>query len=500
MNKIKETKIQYIIVFLIALSVYWLTCAGGLLWQDSGMIQYRTIENDIKGGLGLALAHPLFYFFTITAKYIPIGDLIFRINLVSVFASALAIANLYLLLKLMFNRTFFSILSVLTLGLSHTFWWHSSVLESYNMYAAILFAELVFLLLYIRNNKKKYFYALFFLNGLSVAVHLLGIIPLACYGIFALVLLVRRNLKINQLFFAIILWIIAASPYLYLVLAELISTGDLGGTISSALFGNSWKSDVLNIGFSKKVFIQNFLFLGMNFPTPNILLAVLGVISVYKFKEKFFVFLSGLLVLFLLFAARYTVADRYAFFIPFYCMLTIFFALGAIHLEKLGLCSKSTKVAILLMALLTIPAYYVSPTAVERAQFNIGTRADIPYRNDYQWFLSPWKTGYYGADIFAAKALAELPQGAAIYADGTTVYPLIIYQKLNNFRNDISILATHGSLKTLEEYPENLIYEKINQNLFYTTQQSNPIIKKLGKDYEMVKKDLLWQIVKKDDL
>ncbi len=39
--------------------------------------------------------------------------------------------------------------------------------------------------------------------------------------------------------------------------------------------------------------------------------------------------MTPMLVLFLLFASRYTVSDRYAFFIPFYCMVAAVIGLGA---------------------------------------------------------------------------------------------------------------------------------------------------------------------------
>ena len=52
------------------------------------MIQYRVWHNDIEGGLGLALSHPLFYILAIGAKYIPVGEFAYRVNLVSAIAAA----------------------------------------------------------------------------------------------------------------------------------------------------------------------------------------------------------------------------------------------------------------------------------------------------------------------------------------------------------------------------------------------------------------------------
>ena len=79
---------MYLVVLSSAILLYAFSCAPGALWQDSGVIQYRVLHNDIEGGLGLALSHPLFYIIAICAKNIPLGGVLHRINLVSAIASA----------------------------------------------------------------------------------------------------------------------------------------------------------------------------------------------------------------------------------------------------------------------------------------------------------------------------------------------------------------------------------------------------------------------------
>ena len=48
---------MYFSVLGFALLFYIFSCAPGALWQDSGVIQYRVLHNDIEGGMGLALSH-----------------------------------------------------------------------------------------------------------------------------------------------------------------------------------------------------------------------------------------------------------------------------------------------------------------------------------------------------------------------------------------------------------------------------------------------------------
>jgi len=60
----------------------------------------------------------------------------------------------------------------------------------------------------------------------------------------------------------------------------------------------------------------------------------------------------------------------------------------------------------------------------------IGTKREIPYRNDYIYFLRPWQTCYDGPQRFADEALRTADDHAIIYADGTTVYPLLYEQQV----------------------------------------------------------------------
>ena len=91
---------SYCLVFTIFAVIYGVSCAPGLLWQDSGLIQYRVLHHDIHGFFGLALAHPLYYWVAFGARAVPIGDVLFRINLISALAGAIAVANVFLLVRL----------------------------------------------------------------------------------------------------------------------------------------------------------------------------------------------------------------------------------------------------------------------------------------------------------------------------------------------------------------------------------------------------------------
>ena len=438
----------------LAVVFYFVSCAPGALWQDSGMFQYRIWQNDLEGGLGLALSHPLYCIIGIVFKNIPLGEFGFRVNLISAICGAFTVANVFLLLRLLVGKVMPALLGAITLAVSWTFWQHSVIAEVYTLYTAFFTAEIIFLLLYVKTGKQKYLYLLALFNGISIANHMWGIIPLACYFVFTVFLLVRKRINFRVVIIMLGLWMLGALPYEYLIVKEFIATGDFLATIRSALFGNSWSSKVLNAAISWRIVIEDIFFIGYNFPTPNIILFVFGLFALRKLSSlrAFANILLAVTVLFFIFAFRYTVPDRYAFFIPFYCLVSIIIGIGFDRLFVLYN-NKLVTVAAFILALLPIGVYAVAPVIAERMQVNMGTNRQIPYRNDYTYFLRPWQGGNYGPSLFAEEALDIVEDNAAIIADGTTVYSLWYAQTIKNIKPGVIVLSSHGDYKNLIDFP-----------------------------------------------
>ncbi|MHC4488464.1 MAG: protein O-mannosyl-transferase family, partial [Planctomycetota bacterium] len=451
-------------VLLIAAGLYTATCAPGPLWQDSGMYQYRIWHNDIEGNLGLALSHPLYHIIGIGAKHIPIGEFGYRINMLTALISAVAVANLFLLLRLWLGSTFSAVIGAATLALSHTFWRHATIAETYNLYIALLLAELIVLLQYLRTKRIGLLYALGLFNGLAIANHMLASVGLVCYTVLLATLLLRKQISFRSLGIIVVLWIAGAGPYEYLIIKNILQTGDLSATLTSALFGTSWQADVLNTSLSAGLVKENLIFIAYNFPTPNIILFFAGLYGLKKVSpgRSFTNILLALSILFFVFAFRYTVPDRYAFFIPFYCLASILIGVGFHSLVAVP-GRKILCWVVLVFTLLPIPTYIIAPVLAEKAQFNISTRADVPYRNDYTWFLRPWRTGYRGAEKFADDVFEKLEPDAVVYADNTMVYPLLYMQQVNGKRADIRIISKYASSQGLPLLSEKFLKQWLTE-------------------------------------
>lgn len=488
---------HYAIVLCGALALYIVSCAPGALWQDSGLIQYRVWHNDVEGFLGLALSHPLFYILAIGAKYIPLGEFTHRVNLVSAIAAAVAVANMFLLVRLWLGRNLPAVIAAVTLALAHTFWRHASVVETYTLWTALFLAELIMLLQYTRTNRVRYLYWLGLVSGFSIAVHMLASIPLLCYAVFMLFLLAKKDIRVGDLAIVVLLYILGALPYEYLIIKNMIQTGDVAGTLASAAFGDRWQGAVLNASMSMKIAKENLLYILLNFPTPNVLLFLVGVFALFKapLHRGFRNVLLGLTALFLLFAFRYTVPDRYAFFLPFYCMVSILMGLG-VHLLQEHANRRVLAFLVLTFSLAPVGVYAAAPALARKMRLNVGTRNDVPYRDNNEYFLWPWKTGYAGADRFADEALDMAENNAVIYADITIAAPLLLAQEARGKRPDVKIISGTVNSEDSPRFDEHTIEQLLTDRPIYVASikpRYCPAFILNG--YDFIRAGILWQVV-----
>ena len=487
---------NYITVLFFAVVLYVVSCAPGTLWQDSGMFQYRIWHNDIQGSLGLALSHPLYHIIGIAVKYIPIGEFGYRVNLISAIAAAIAVANLFLLLRLWLGRNLPAVIAAVTLALSWTTWRFASIAEVYTLHSALFLAELIMLFQYVKTKRTTFLYLLALFNGLAIANHMWASIAFACYAVFLITLLIKKQIGIKILGIAALLWILAAAPYEYLIIKNIIRTGDLTGTVSSAIFGNGWQSNELNASLSIKLIKENLIFLAYNYPTPNILFFFVGIVGLYKLTpaRSFANILTALLILFFVFAFRYDVPDRHAFFMPFYCLVPILIALGFDVCTR----NKNKRLIIclaLIFTLLPIPTYILVPVLAQKMQLRMLTKRPIPYCNDYVWFLRPWKTGYKGPQHFADDVFAIAEPNAIVYADSTTVRPLLYNQQVKGRRGDVRIISGEMSSENAPVFNEYTIEKLLAESSVYVVSNIPPYCPEFVLDrYKLEPAGVIWKI------
>jgi hypothetical protein len=260
-----------------------------------------------------------------------------------------------------------------------------------------------------------------------------------------------------------------------------------------------WQNRVLNTYVPLKMALENVAFVLLNFPTPNFVLLFVGLWALHKKapSRSFANIVAAMLILFFLFAFRYQVADRYVFFLPFYCLGAVLVGLGAdIVLERYS--RKSLVLLVLAFALLPVPVYAVTPALARRVYKPLGQRRQRPYRDEYKYFLQPWKAGYRGAERFAREALDAVEENATIYAYTTEAHALLYVQQVEGKRQDVGIVSSFNSSTNGPVLNEQTAPALVRSSGLYVVSPVKGYCPAfLLERYEFVRQGLLWKVVER---
>jgi Protein O-mannosyl-transferase TMEM260-like len=315
---------------------------------------------------------------------LPFHEPAFKTNLVSAVFGAITVANLALLVRLVTGNWRGAIIGACSLSVAHTFWQHCALAEVYTVTTALLVLELICLHQYLLTRRLVWICLLFFVNGLGISNHMFASLSLVCYAVLIGVMVGRRELSIKLIPILLLVWTAGASIYLALILRQLAHGAGLLPTIHSALFGDFSRS-VLNLLPSGRQLKHSVLYLCLNFPTPAVFLALVGLWRLHSIKPwpQWFVVLLALSVIHLVWAARYDVPDQYTFFIPFIVLVCIWVGLGADVL----LCRYPKSFPwVVLASLLPAAVYLPLPKLAHRLHVSLGVAREIPYREEYEYF------------------------------------------------------------------------------------------------------------------
>src|SRR5215207_2980770 len=155
------------LIGIAALALYIRTLAPSLLWGDSA--EFQTLSYT------LGMTHPSGYmtqilfgkFFT----YLPFGNIAYRVNLMSAFFGALAVAETYLIIRLLGGGRLAGLSAAILLTLTEGFWWRALLAESYAPAAGMLAAIWLLVLLWRNTGSWVYLFLAGLMGGLSLGIH-----------------------------------------------------------------------------------------------------------------------------------------------------------------------------------------------------------------------------------------------------------------------------------------------------------------------------------------
>lgn len=446
---------EYFVVLLTALVLYVISLAPGVLWQDSGLAQVRTAMHDIVGLRGLALAHPLYYVITILFSYVPIGDIAYRVNLVSAILGALTVANVHLLARLLFRFRVAAVVTTCSLAVAHTFWQHSSMAEVYTLDTLLFSLELLCALCFLNTNRGRWMVLLFAVSGLRLSNHLFALLALPVWGSLLLWVLYERRTNWRVFVASGFAWFAGAGLYVALIVAEIVGGRAVGEVVHEALFGVRYAEHVLNTNVDLHLLKVSIIYIGLNFPTPTVFLSLIALTRIrYLPHWPLRVSIVLLLAIYLMWAVHYNVPDQYAFFMPAIVLMAVLIGFGADRLLADSHVFRRDAVLFVLGALFPVLVYPVLPTIVRASGYYMGVVRKVPYRDAHDYYLRPWRTGYTGAQQFIEE-IRQLPDGSYLLTDTTIAQPVYYYQVLDEWNPRVYVWPTlrthHDALKPTRE-------------------------------------------------
>lgn len=417
----------WLAVFVLSFALYAATANRGAQWQDSGHRILRVVTQDVDGGLGLALSHPLHHWLGRLAAWPGWGTPALAVTLVSALAGGLAVANVYGCVRAITSSSRAGLFAAASLGIAHTFWQMATLTETYTLVAALLAGELWCLAAFLRGNRPA-FLGMFLLNGLGVSNHLLAGLTTPVLLAVAVLALWNRRLPLRYCAAAAGLWLVGSLPYSTMVLAEWWRTGDFAGTMHSALFGTSYARNVLNTNITPGLFAQAVAFVVYNFPNLLLPAALLGILRARRIGVSTtlrWALLAALLI-HLLFASRYDVQDQQTFFLPTYLLLSIVGGIGAACVLSwpASPIRRNVITAALVLMMLTPAVYVVTPPIVRHLQL-LDRYPKKPFRDNYHYVFTPWSVIERSAEQMSRTALALAgPGGVILYEDRMGAFAL----------------------------------------------------------------------------
>lgn len=431
------------VVFVFAFAVYALTASRGAQWQDSGWHILRIVSGELVHPLGLALTHPLHYWLGRAAiRVVPLEPCL-TITLISSLAAAVAVANVYGCVRSVSGSVAAAIFAAASLGLAHTFWRMATVTEVNTITAALLAGECWCLARFCSTGRRRALWGMLLLNGLGLADHPLALLTTPVLAAVVIHGLMRRSVRGRDAAIGLALWIVGSAPYTGLVLTEIVHSGDVAGTVCSALFGHSFAGEVLNTSVSGRMLLISLGFAALNFPNLLLPLAGLGIARSRAAGIPMVLrrALAAGLLIHLVFALRYNVVDQFAFLVPSYVLLCVFGGLGFAQACRDGHANKRHAVAWAGVTLLcaTPVVYAFVPGLARRFHVLQSVERHKPYRDDYVYLFTPWSIADRSAERMSREAVRLASTDGLIVVEDDMASFAIRYRRLRDKLTGVTV-------------------------------------------------------------
>jgi hypothetical protein len=439
------------IVFLLAFGFYFLTMCPTIGFGDTALMIDAMMRAHLHSHVN---NHPLSVGLGYLLTRLPFGNIAFRANLMSVIFGSCAVMLLFLCFRVQGLGRTVAATAALAVAVSHSLWWHSTIVENYAVTAALVAGCYLLLTMLQLSSDRRYLYGACTVAGLSIFNHVQN--GFLCIGVAVVgcVALARAEDRIKSLLTCAACACLGLLPWMALVAREASSSIGLSGALEGAFFGK-FKDTFFSESLGRAVYEVVYL---LWWQSPLGIMSIGAVVGFVWYVKRFG--LSAIawgmlthIVLTICVFAGYSTWDRFAFLLAGFIGLHYFAGLG-LHWIAVSLGDKIGNLVVLIWAGLslvvgaTLYGQVVTsardPNSVWRSRYSEGYSAHLYRQAEY--VVNPNKRGYREVETFADVLFEKLPPDSFFLDDDSrSYYPLADYfQKYYKKRQDISFLLVNS--------------------------------------------------------
>jgi hypothetical protein len=476
------TRYSPYLFFLIPGFFYWFTACRTPGWVDATLIVSNVVNLELGAWVNYHNLFSLLGYVWIHA--FPQSNIHYSLVLLSALFGTVTVQLMFLVFLELTAHKLIAGAGAIALMISHSLWWHSTMLEVYTLNTAIIAAVLFLIVRFEKKGKLIDLYLTAFLLGLGMSNHvLMGLFIFGFLVVIGYLIYKRKSPSFWNISLMIGCFLLGTGVYLYAFLRDFqnevtvlkaepttrsavaVSITALSSTVDDAT-GGEFKKYMFprNIPADEKRFwrLNYLLLICYNYPSAAILLSLFGFYCFWKKSNLRLTFLFYMTSLFaqVVWSSNYFIWDMYAFSLPVYLLLSVTVVLALNFLIDFGKTGR-----ILLLCL--IPTF-IAPPFLYDAVSDDGKKDGIVkkyFRHYTEWeqaehtwdgieyLTTPNKRSYHRVSDYAYKIFTVLPQGAHLWNSvGRADYPLrLYYRDIYNMRRDINHHSLFNPFMTQEE-------------------------------------------------
>ena len=209
------------ISFIIPLIVYIVTLEKKLVGGDTTWFALQIPQMYVLVPTG----YPVFSLLGKLISLVPVGDLAYRLNLLSAIFGALTILFLFLGINKLVKNEIISLITAMSFAFLKTYWSIASRLEFDTLNSFFIVLIIFSILHYRENTTRNRLYFTFFCLGLSLTNHPIAFFVMPAFLVYLIIINPRIFKSIKTILLSILFFLIPLVSYVYIPIRSLQGYG-----------------------------------------------------------------------------------------------------------------------------------------------------------------------------------------------------------------------------------------------------------------------------------